>query len=117
VSTWDIDPDKVRGVLAGTQVVAMEFEPEMATLNAALQGVCIESSSEIVAKAVVDFVESVQADIAFVFTVTGACLHAAAQATSEYLNGDLEMAAQAQAAAVAAAHPFADRARVPNRHE
>jgi hypothetical protein len=42
-----------------------------------------------------------------VFTRTGACITAAAQATRAYLDGDEAMAASAQAAATAAPDPSA----------
>jgi hypothetical protein len=45
------------------------------------------------------------ADVWFVFTRTGACMNAAALATNAYLDGDLEMAANAQASATAAPDP------------
>ncbi|MEU4767758.1 DUF6507 family protein [Actinosynnema sp. NPDC023794] len=105
MSKWDISPDGVRGVLARTQSVAADFEREMTSLNSALQGASAQSSSEIVAGAIAGFAEAKMRDIRFVFTRTGACLNGAAQATNAYLQGDLEMAANAQASATAAPDP------------
>ena len=51
----------------------------------------------------------------FGFTRTGACLNAAAQATNAYLQGDLAMAGNAQAAATAAPDPTAVMPRGPGR--
>jgi hypothetical protein len=94
-------------VLARTDAVAAEFEGQMTTLNAAFAGAGTQSSSTIVADAVAGFAASATSDIQFVFTRTGACINGAAQATNAYLDGDLEMAANAQAAATAAPDPYA----------
>ena len=111
MSRWDISPGGVRGVLARTEAVATEFEGQMTTLNSSLQGAGTQSSSAIVADAIAGFAASATADIQFVFTRTGACLNAAAQATNAYLDGDLQMAANAQAAAAAAPDPYASMPR------
>jgi hypothetical protein len=98
-------------VLGRTEAVATEFEAQVTTLDSALRGAATQSSSTIVADAVAGFAASATADIEFVFTRTGACLNAAAQATNAYLDGDLEMAANAQAAAAAAPDPSASMPR------
>lgn len=115
MSAWDISPAGVRDVLTRTQAVATEFEGQMTSLNTALQGAGNECSSEIVGQAVAGFIESAKANIQFVFTRTGACLTAAAQATNAYLDGDLVMAANAQASATAAPDPTAVMPRGPGR--
>ena len=100
---WDISPAGVQGVLGRTEGVASEFEGQMTRLNTALEGAVGQSCSEIVASAVSGFMQwSATPVIGFVFTRTGACLSGAAQATNHYVQGDLEMAANAQAAASAA---------------
>lgn len=104
---WDIQPAGVRGVVTRTQGVAAEFEGQLRTLHSALEGAAGQSSSEIIASAVAEFAKARKADIDFVFARTGAAINAAAQATTEYLNGDLEMAANAQASATAAPDPRA----------
>ncbi len=103
---WDIDPAGVRTVLGNTEAVAREFDGQMQTLNTGIEGAAAQSSSEIVASALAGFAESASADITFVFTRTGACLSGAAQATNAYLDGDFEMAANAQASAYAAPNPL-----------
>lgn len=115
MSAWDISPDGVRGVLTRTQGVAAEFEDQIRGLDAAVQGAGAQCSSGIVADAVAGFFASARSDIEFVFTRTGACLTAAAQATNAYLEGDLEMAANAAAAATAAPDPAAVLPRGPGR--
>ena len=108
MSRWDISPSGVQGVLSRTETVAHEFEGQMTRLRTALEGAVGESYSEIVASAVGGFMkESGMPAINFVFTRTGACMSGAAQATNHYVAGDLEMAANAQAAASAAPDPRA----------
>lgn len=103
VSRWDISPSGVQGVLSRTEGVASEFEGQMTTLNTELEGAVSQSSSDLVASAVSGFMtSSAMPAIQFVFTRTGACLSGAAQATNHYVEGDLEMAANAQASASAA---------------
>jgi Family of unknown function (DUF6507) len=107
MTKWDIDPVGVRSVLISTENVAKEFDGQMTTLNSGLEGAATQSSSDIVASALSGFAESAGANLNFVFTRTGACLGGAAQATNCYVNGDLEMAANAQSSAAAAPNPLA----------
>jgi hypothetical protein len=107
MSKWDIDPAGVRSVLISTENVAKEFDGQATALNAGLEGAATESSSDIVASALSGFAESAGLSLNFVFTRTGACLGGAAQATNCYLDGDLQMAANAQASADAAPNPLA----------
>lgn len=107
MTRWDIDPVGVRSVLSNTEAVAQEFDGQMQTLNTGIEGAATQSSSEIVASALAGFAESASADISFVFTRTSACMSGAAQATNAYIDGDLEMAANAQASANAAPDPRA----------
>lgn len=110
MSRWDISPSGVQGVLSRTETVAQDFEGQMKRLGAALDGAMAQTqpSSEIVASAIVGFMEQLGTPaIEFVFTRTGACMTGAAQATRFYLQGDLEMAANAQAAVSAAPDPAA----------
>jgi uncharacterized protein DUF6507 len=103
VGRWDIQPVEVQSVLARTHATAGEFEGQMTRLNSALEGAAGQSSSDIVARALVGFAtEAAMPQIQFVFTRTAACLNAAAQAVNSYLDGDLQMAANAQASAIAA---------------
>jgi hypothetical protein len=105
VSSWDIHPAGVRGVLARTESVARDFDDQTRSWNTALRGAAEQSSSDIVAQALEGLVRSQSQQIQFVFARTGACLNAAARATNCYVQGDLEMAAHAQAAATAAPQP------------
>jgi Family of unknown function (DUF6507) len=107
VPSWDIQPAGVNAVLARTEATAGEFEPQLTSLDTGLQGSATESSSPIVAEALSGFATSAQGDIQFVMTRTGAAMTGAANATTAYLDGDLAMAANAQAAAGAAPDPTA----------
>ena len=77
MTSWDIDPGGVRSVLLNTEAVAQEFDGQMKTLNSGIEGAATQSSSDIVASALVGYAESASADITFVFTRTGACLSGA----------------------------------------
>jgi hypothetical protein len=109
MTKWDIDPAGVRSVLLSTESVAKEFDGQMTTLNAGLEGAAGQCGldSDIVASALSGFVDSVGPNLKFVFARTGACLGGCAQATNAYLDGDVQMAANAQASANAAPDPRA----------
>jgi hypothetical protein len=105
---WDISPSRVQGVLGQTEAVAQEFEPQLRAMNSALQGAAGESSSQIVAGALSGFAtESAGPALQSVFERTSACMSGAALATNAYVEGDLEMARNAQSAASAAPDPRA----------
>lgn len=78
---------------------AVVFEEQMGAVNAALTGAAVQSSSQIVADAVTGLAQAQTSSVQFVFTRTNACIKGAAEATRAYLEGDLEMAVNAQAAA------------------
>lgn len=107
VSRWDISPAGVHAVLGRTQAVAGEFEEQMRRWHTALEGAMSQASSDLVAGALAGLAQAKQADIQFVFTRTAAAIHGAAQATQHYVQGDLEMAANAQATAAGAPDPRA----------
>lgn len=102
---WDIQPAGVRGVLGRVQGVADEFDGHVRTMNSAMEGAASQASSGIIAQALSGFAESQRSSIEFVFTRTGAAMTGAANATRAYVQGDLEMAANAQASATAAPEP------------
>jgi hypothetical protein len=102
---WDIDPAGVWGLLGRTEMVASEFDGQVTARNAGLQGVVGQSSSSIVAAALEGFDGAQTADIGFVFGRGAAATNGAMRATEAYVVGDLEMAANAQAAASAAPDP------------
>lgn len=103
--SWDIQPAGVEAVLARTHGVAEEFDPEVTALTGGLSGSMEQSSSPIVADAVNGFAASAKGSIDFVFDHTAAAIRGAGDATRAYVAGDLEMAANAQAAAGSAPDP------------
>lgn len=107
MSKWDIQPAGVRRVLDQTATVANAFESLAANLATAIDGAGAESSSGIVVAALGEFAAGVKTDMTFMNTRTVNCLTAASKATTAYLQGDLEMAANAQSAAAAAPDPYA----------
>ena len=105
MGNWDIQPSGVQAVLAQTETTAGDFETQFAALDAALRGAATNSSSELVSGAIAGFVNANFADMQFMLTRTGACINGAALATRAYIDGDLEMAANAQASASEAPDP------------
>lgn len=73
----------------------------MSGMYADLGGAAGQSGSGLVAGALGGFGEAQAGSIGFVFTRTGASMAGAARATRAYVEGDLQMAADAQAAAAA----------------
>jgi hypothetical protein len=102
MSTWDIDPSGVQGVLARTGEVATGFDGALTTMASALEGAATASDSGPVSAALSEFVGSVTADVRAVFSRTQAAMNGCAGAVNAYVAGDLEMAANAQAAATGA---------------
>lgn len=105
MAAWDIDPGGVAGVIAATQGIAREFETQAATLSAAIDGAGGECGSGLVAGALSELAAAQSVQVEGVYARTGACLTGAVNATNAYIDGDLQMAANAQAAATAAPVP------------
>ncbi len=97
MTRWDIDPTGVQTVLRSTEAVATEFDGQMTTLNAGMEGAMAQSSSDLVNSALAGFAQSAADSISFVFTRTGACLGGAAQATNSSPGGPRVRAATAPA--------------------
>ncbi len=99
MSTWDIDPSGVQGVLARTGEVATGFDTALTTLSSSVEGAATASDSGPVSGALAAFADSLTADVQAVFSRTQAAVNGCAGAVNAYVAGDLEMAANAQAAA------------------
>lgn len=95
----------VEGVLGRAEGVVSEFESRMSGMYADLGGAAGQSGSGLVAGALGGFGEVQAGGIGFVFARAGAAVSGAARATRAYVEGDLQMAANAQAAASAAPDP------------
>lgn len=102
MAVWDIHPVGVQAVLNRTQSEATALDSFGAELNTELTGALTQSSSQLVATAVQGLMDVKMRDIEFVYTRIGSATQAAYAATSAYLTGDIQMAANAQAAATAA---------------
>ncbi|GDY33664.1 DUF6507 family protein [Gandjariella thermophila] len=102
---WNIEPAGVQGVVDRARAQSEEFEAQMKSLDTALQGAASASRSPIVAGALEGLANAERKQIQFVFTRVGACINAAVRATNYYVQGDLRMAAHAQAAAASAPQP------------
>lgn len=102
---YDVDPAGVQQVLIGTEATGREFEGHNTTLVGGLDGASAQSASPDVTGALDDFAAAQAPSLQFALTRTGACIAAAAQATTAYGQGDEEMAARAAAAAAAAPVP------------
>ena len=101
VGAWDIEPAGVGGVVNRTKDVAEDFEGQLTAIDGALSGGANNSGSGIVQQAISDYVNSSTPDIKFVVYRTGQTLTAAVKATNAYIEGDLQMAADAQRSATA----------------
>lgn len=101
MAAWNISAPGVQDVLTATYEVALGFDAQVRTLNTAIDGALAQCSSGQVAEALSELATAQTAQVNGVFTRTQACLTGASNATTAYLDGDLEMAATAQAAASA----------------
>lgn len=105
MTSWDVSPSGVQAVLVQTSAVAQEFHVELRQAGDALQASAAGSSSGIVAQALSGFAEQLGADLQAVAARTSSALSGCAQATQAYVDGDLEMAANAARAAARAPTP------------
>ena len=102
MSSWDIDPAGVQGVLARTTDVAAGFDPALTSMSSALEGAATAAASGPVASALNGYATALGADVEFVFGRTTSAVQGCVGAVNAYVAGDLEMAAHAQANATAA---------------
>jgi len=95
----------VQSVLTKTSSVARQFEGELTQIGAALQSSATGSASSVVAGAVAGYAEQLGSDMQAIAARTSSALTGCAQATQAYLDGDMEMAANAARAAGEAPTP------------
>lgn len=105
MAAWDIDPAGVGGVVASTRGVAAGFDTQTTTLNSAIDGALSESGSALVAGSLGDLAAAQKVQVDGMAERALACFAGAANATNAYVEGDLQMAANAQAAASSAPVP------------
>jgi hypothetical protein len=105
MSAWDIDPAGVSGVLKKTQSVAKGFETEVKSMSSAMETAAPNTSSQLVASALSGFAEELKPEVESVMNLTSSAINGCAQAVKAYGEGDLEMAATAQANASSVSTP------------
>lgn len=96
MSSWDIDPAGVRGVVNRTVEEAKKFEGEAKTYATAIENAAASCGSGIVAKALADFAAHHKDAFKFLVERSSKVITAGVEATQAYIQGDLEMAARAQ---------------------
>ncbi|GLV82191.1 hypothetical protein Slala03_18800 [Streptomyces lavendulae subsp. lavendulae] len=110
MSTWDIKPGGVQGVLNKTAEAGAKFEEEFTSYGDGLVGAATSAGTMVlggteipeggafgpVAQALQEFQQHTENDLKFLPVRTGKSITGARVATQEYLKGNLEMAQQAQ---------------------
>jgi phage-related protein len=96
MSRWDIDPHGVNSVVNKTGQVARGFEGAVKSYATGLQDGANNSGSQIVAEAIKGFAEHHEKTFDSILNRVVNVLTGAANATKAYLEGDLQMAQEAQ---------------------
>ncbi|MER6393170.1 DUF6507 family protein [Streptomyces sp. NPDC059999] len=110
MSTWDIKPSGVRGVLSKTAEAGSKFEEEFTSYSDGVMGAAkgagtmVLGGTEIpkegafgpVAQALLEFQQRTENDLKFLPVRTGKSITGARLATEEYVKGDLQMAKNKQ---------------------
>ncbi|GAA0460532.1 DUF6507 family protein [Streptomyces olivaceiscleroticus] len=114
---WDLDPQGIQGVLKTTGEFAGKIETHTKAYGDHLQSAATSAGTitaeggggkgekpagGLVALALSQFSEHTLNDLKFIAMRAGKSLNGAVDATTAYLNGDLEMAAEAQRKALGA---------------
>ncbi|MET8183174.1 DUF6507 family protein [Streptomyces sp. NPDC005336] len=109
---WDIDPTGVRSVVLRSGEDARAFQEKVKTFSdhlgsAAESAGSLSSGGEVpemglVGAALAQFAQTCEKKIKFIAARAGRSVDGAVKATAEYLEGDLQMAAQAQREALKA---------------
>ncbi|MFH8368746.1 DUF6507 family protein [Streptomyces sp. NPDC018031] len=126
---WDIDPPGVKGVLLKTAGSAKDVEGHGKTLSALVESAAASAGTIMadsvpakdrqggmgpVAGALAAYFQARGTQLAFIAARAGQSLQGAMDATSAYIDGDLEMAADAQRKAVTAPEGF-EAFRLPGK--
>lgn len=110
---WDIDPGGVRGVVKSTGAVAEGLEKQSTSYGKHLASAAKSAGTlsgpggevpegGLVAVALSKFAMEAQEDLKYIALRAAKSLKGAVTATSEYVQGDLDMAAEAQRKALSA---------------
>jgi hypothetical protein len=106
MTSWSIQPSGVVAVLQDVNVDAEALGTALNGLSPALEGAVTASQSGAIAEAVQSYFQIQEGPrIQGMSTRIGAAASGVVSATEAYVNGDLEMAANAQTAAHAAVYP------------
>ncbi|WP_269859401.1 DUF6507 family protein [Streptomyces sp. RPT161] len=106
---WDIDPAGVNSIVTKTAQAAKGMEGDAKSYAKHLEGAAHAAGTltgegidgvGLVGVALGQFAQSTEASLKYLFQRSGASLQGAVDATKDYLNGDLDMAAEAQKNAV-----------------
>lgn len=96
MSKWNLDPGGIKGVVERTGGEAKRFEGAAKTYGEALQGAAESSGSNLVASALAGFASHHKPTLEAMGERAARVLNGAVNATNAYLDGDLQMAANAQ---------------------
>ncbi|WP_030546054.1 DUF6507 family protein [Streptomyces albus] len=118
---WDITPSGVESVLSQVRTAAGDLSEDIAGYGESVRSAatsagtisgpyCGEAPAGPVGAAVVNFVGDTQSQIVFMAARTKKTMDGTVKAVTEYLEGDLEMAARAQREAAKAPTPAELRA-------
>ncbi len=100
MSRWNLDPGGVKGVVERTGAEAKRFEGAAKTYGDAVEGAAQASGSNLVASALAGFAAHHKPTLQGMADRAVRVLNGAINATTAYLDGDLQMAANAQHAAL-----------------
>lgn len=103
MTSWSIQPEGVIQVLKNVESEAIELGTSLDTLPASLEAAALGTQSAAIAEAIQGWMEMESPTLKGVSQRINAAMTGAADATKAYIQGDLEMAANVQAAQVAAA--------------
>lgn len=106
MTSWRIQPSGVVSVLQTVNVDAEALGAALNSLSPALEGAVTATQSGAISEAVQTYFEQEEAPrIQGMSARIGAAAQGVVSATEAYVAGDMEMAANAQTAAVAAVYP------------
>ena len=105
MSKWDIDPKGVRGVLTRVETHAGDLGTAAETVSSDFQACGDAIGASIVTKALSDFATARAPELQTVGSRISAAMKGTVEAVTDYINGNLEMAQHAQAAAAQAGTP------------
>lgn len=100
--TWKVDPAGVQTLLTSVSTEAEPIGTALGKVDGAVQGAATAAQSEVIAKAIEQFFTAVTPSITTIQQRIPAAIDGAAAATTAIIDGDEQMAAQAEAAAVTA---------------